>query len=192
MRRTTQASIAALAVSALALVGCSAGSQSGESGSASGKEITVAYQKTASFHQLDDLLQKVTPEFDAANEGVTIKLQPIEAEQDQYFTKLALMNGSKSTAPDVIYEDTFQVMSDAAAGYLAPIDDYLDGWEDWSQFEDAAKKAGLGVDGKTYGSTSTKTSSPRRACRQTGSPRPGRRSSRRRAPSRRRSQMSRP
>jgi carbohydrate ABC transporter substrate-binding protein, CUT1 family (TC 3.A.1.1.-) len=152
MRRSAITATTVTVVGAFALVGCSSGgSQSGESGDASAKTITIAYQKTASFHQLDDLLQSVKPTFEAANEGVTVKLQPIEAEQDQYFTKLALMNGSKSTAPDIIYEDTFQVMSDAAAGYLAPIDDYLTDWSDWSQFEDAAKKAGLGVDGKTYG-----------------------------------------
>lgn len=151
MRRSIVTASAVIAAGAFALVGCSSGSQSGESGDASAKTITIAYQKTSSFHQLDDLLQTVKPEFEAANPGVTVNLQPIEAEQDQYFTKLALMNGSKSTAPDVIYEDTFQVMSDAAAGYLAPIDDYLADWSDWSQFEDAAKKAGLGVDGKTYG-----------------------------------------
>jgi multiple sugar transport system substrate-binding protein len=51
----------------------------------------------------------------------------------------------------VIYEDTFQIRSDAAAGYLAPIDDYLAKWDDWSQFYDNAKQAGLGDDGKTYG-----------------------------------------
>ncbi|WP_075892004.1 extracellular solute-binding protein [Actinomyces provencensis] len=152
MRKSAITAAAVTAVGAFALAGCSSGgSQSGESGDASAKTITIAYQKTASFHQLDDLLQSVKPTFEAAHEGVTVKLQPIEAEQDQYFTKLALMNGSKSTAPDIIYEDTFQVMSDAAAGYLAPIDDYLADWSDWSQFEDAAKKAGLGVDGKTYG-----------------------------------------
>lgn len=120
MRRSAITATAVTAIGAFALAGCSSGgSQSGESGDASAKTITIAYQKTASFHQLDDLLQSVKPTFEAANAGVTVKLQPIEAEQDQYFTKLALMNGSKSTAPDIIYEDTFQVMSDAAAGYLA-------------------------------------------------------------------------
>lgn len=152
MRRSVIAATAVVAAGAFALVGCSSGSsQSGQSSDASGKTITIVYQKTSAFHQLDDMMQKVKPAFEAAHKGVTVKLQPIEAEEDQYYTKLALMNGSKSTAPDVIYEDTFQVMSDAAAGYLAPIDDYLKNWSDWSQFEDAAKQAGLGVDGKTYG-----------------------------------------
>ncbi|MCI1787419.1 MAG: extracellular solute-binding protein [Actinomyces sp.] len=153
MRRSGIAALIAVTGAALALAGCSSSSSSGESGSASagGSTLTIAYQKTSSFHQLDDVLQTVKTDFESANPGVTVNLQPIEAEQDQYFTKLALMNGSKDTAPDVIYEDTFQVMSDAAAGYLLPIDDYLADWSDWAQFQDAAKKAGLGVDGKTYG-----------------------------------------
>ncbi len=156
MRRSGIAALVALTGASLALAGCSGsggGSASGASGGGSGdaKTLTIAYQKTSSFHQLDDVLQTVKTDFESANPGVTVNLQPIEAEQDQYFTKLALMNGSKDTAPDVIYEDTFQVMSDAAAGYLLPIDDELSSWSDWSQFSDAAKKAGLGVDGKTYG-----------------------------------------
>ncbi len=94
--------------------------------------------------------RRSNPSSRAANPGVTVKLQPIESE-DEYFTKLALMNGSPDTAPDVIYEDTFQLRSDAAAGYLLPIDDYLADWDDWDQFYDAAKEAGLGGDGSTYG-----------------------------------------
>jgi multiple sugar transport system substrate-binding protein len=149
MRHRSPLALAALAAAGLIVAGCSAASPStaDESGE---RTITVAYQKTSAFHQLDDLFKKVKPEFEAANPGVTVNLQPIESE-DEYFTKLALMNGSPDTAPDVIYEDTFQIRSDAAAGYLLPIDDYVDNWADWDQFYDAAKQAGLGDDGKTYG-----------------------------------------
>lgn len=149
MRHRTLTAVAAIAVSGLALAGCSsaAAPAADETGD---RTITIAYQKTSAFHQLDDLFQKVKPEFEAANPGVTVNLQPIESE-DEYFTKLALMNGSADTAPDVMYEDTFQIRSDAAAGYLLPIDDYVANWADWDQFYDAAKQAGLGADGKTYG-----------------------------------------
>lgn len=143
-----QTALASAGVLVLGLAACSSG---GGGSSDDDSTITVAYQKTAQFHQLDDLLQKAKTEYEAANEGRTIELVPIEAEQDQYFTKLALMNGSPDTAPDVIYEDTFQIRSDAAAGYLLPIDDYLADWDDWDQFLDTAKQAGLGDDGKTYG-----------------------------------------
>ncbi|MDM7830064.1 extracellular solute-binding protein [Cellulomonas edaphi] len=139
-------------VALTALAGCSDdGSSSGDDASGGATTVKVAYQKTTAFHQLDDMLQKAKTEFEAAHKGITIDLQPIEAEQDQYFTKLALMNGSDKTAPDVIYEDTFQIRSDAAAGYLLPIDEYLGKWEDWGQFYENAKQAGLGDDGKTYG-----------------------------------------
>jgi len=58
------------------------------------------------------------------------------------------MNQSASTAPDVMYEDTFKVMSDVDAGYLAPLDAYTKGWSDWGKFYDNAKSAGLGADAR--------------------------------------------
>ncbi len=148
-RRTTRwTAIAAGTLTAtLALAGCGGSGGAGDDPDT----ITVAYQRTSQFTQLDDVLTKAKGEYEAANEGKTVELVPIEAEQDQYFTKLALMNRSADTAPDVIYEDSFQVRSDAAAGYLAPIDEYLEGWEDWGQFDETAKQAGLGDDGSQYG-----------------------------------------
>ncbi|WP_159501600.1 extracellular solute-binding protein [Microbacterium sp. 18062] len=149
MRHRRLGVLAVVATTGIALAGC--GSSGAPAGDETGERtITVVYQKTSAFHQLDDLFRKVKPEFEAANPGVTVDLQPIESE-DEYFTKLALMNGSADTAPDVIYEDTFQIRSDAAAGYLLPIDDHVAEWEDWDQFYDAAKEAGLGDDGLTYG-----------------------------------------
>ncbi|WP_432573814.1 extracellular solute-binding protein [Kineococcus sp. SYSU DK005] len=147
-RRTFLGAAATAAAATLVLPACGGASSGGDGDDGA---LRVAYQRTAQFTQLEDLLEKAKGEYEAANPGRTVELVPIEAEQDQYFTKLALMNRSPSTAPDVIYEDSFQVRSDAAAGYLAPIDDMLAGWADWSQFDDTAKEAGLGDDGKTYG-----------------------------------------
>lgn len=145
-RRTLLAGAGALAVSA-SLAACGGkGSSSGSS-----KSIKVVYQKTSSFHQLEDLLKKAKTEYEKANSGMTVELTAIEGEQDQYFTKLALMNGSKDTAPDVMYEDAFQIRTDAAAGYLNPIDDYVAKWSDWSQYTDSVKEAGKGEDDKYYG-----------------------------------------
>ncbi len=153
-RRPTKAGLIALTTAALlAVSACSGGgaTPSDQPSGSAGATIKVAYQKTASFFQLDDMLHKAKTEYESAHAGTTIELDPIEAEEDQYYTKLALMNGSPDTAPDVIYEDTFQVRSDAAAGYLLPMDDYVNGWQDWSQFPDNAKQAGAGDDGKIYG-----------------------------------------
>lgn len=147
MRPRSLTAVSTAVAASLVLAGCGGADQA----AADDGTITVAYQKTSAFFQLDEMLTKAASEYEAANPGTTVELAPIEAEQDQYFTKLALMNGSPDTAPDVIYEDSFQVRSDAAAGYLAPIDDQLAEWEDWEQFDDTAKEAGLGDDGKTYG-----------------------------------------
>src|SRR5690242_20226126 len=105
-----KSAMAVVSVVALgALTACSSSDDGGSGDDASGGATTVkvAYQKTTAFHQLDDMLQVAKTQFEEANPDITIDLQPIEAEQDQYFTKLALMNGSPETAPDVIYEDTF-------------------------------------------------------------------------------------
>ncbi|MFT4211041.1 MAG: extracellular solute-binding protein [Microbacterium sp.] len=112
--------------------------------------ITVMYEKTSTFTQLDDLMQTAKAEFEAANPGVTVELQAISAGDDDYKTKLALANRSASTAPDVFYEDSLNVRADAEAGYLLPLDDRLSDWGDWDLFEDAAKQAGIGTDGQTY------------------------------------------
>lgn len=132
------------ALAATALAGCSS--------AASGDTVVkVAYQTFGAFTQMDTHMKAVKKEYEANNKGVTVKLVPIAASENDYYTKLALMNRSASTAPDVLYEDTFLIKSDAEAGYLAPLDAYVAKWKDWQQFPDNAKKAGQGVDNKLYG-----------------------------------------
>lgn len=131
---------------AITLAGCAGGTSGGGDDT-----LRIAYQKTSSFTAMDELMKTVKTEYEKEYPDRKVELVPIEAEQDQYFTKLALMNGSADTAPDVIYEDTFQIRSDAAAGYLLPIDDYLADWDDWKLYDDGAKQAGVGDDGKMYG-----------------------------------------
>jgi multiple sugar transport system substrate-binding protein len=137
---------AAVATTALVLSGCSGGSGEGD-----GTTIKVAYSKFGNFTQMDDHMKAVKEQYEADNEGMTVELVPIEALEADYFTKLALMNQSAATAPDVMYEDTFKVKSDAEAGYILPLDDYIDEWDDWEQFPENAREAGAGDDGKTYG-----------------------------------------
>lgn len=146
MKKSLATVLALGAASALLLSGCSAGEAGGDS-----KTIKVAYQKFGTFTQLDDHMKEVKAAYEAENEGMTVELVPIEAQQNDYFTKLALMNKSAATAPDVMYEDTFMVESDADAGYLAPLDEFTAEWSDWDAFYENAKGAGLGGDGKTYG-----------------------------------------
>ncbi|SDQ07525.1 multiple sugar transport system substrate-binding protein [Curtobacterium sp. UNCCL20] len=146
MKRTRIiAGLAAVAVAAVGLAGCSS------SGSASSDTIKIAYQKFGAFQQLDAQMKVVKKEYEKENPGKKVELVPIQAQENDYYTKLALMNKAPATAPDVMYEDTFLIKADAQAGYLLPLDKYTAKWKDWSQFYDNAKQAGEGVDGKTYG-----------------------------------------
>jgi multiple sugar transport system substrate-binding protein len=145
MRHRVLSAVSLFAAAVLALTACSPAAPAGED-----KTLKVVYQKTDSFTALDTLFQAAKQEFEAAHQGVTVELQPIQANDDDYGTKLALSLRSPSTAPDVFYEDTFKVRSDVDAGYLLKLDGHLAGWKDWDTFDDAAKVAGVGDDGGTY------------------------------------------
>jgi multiple sugar transport system substrate-binding protein len=118
---------------------------------ASGGTIKVAYENYGPNITLNTLMQKAQGEFQKANPGWTVDLEPIAAPENPYYTKLDLMSQSASTAPDILYEDTFLVNSDTAAGYLAPLNSYLGKWSGWSQYSAAAKAAAKGVNGQIYG-----------------------------------------
>ncbi|WP_028280138.1 extracellular solute-binding protein [Arthrobacter sp. H5] len=146
MRGSTKSFLAVIAVGALALTGCSAEGGDG----ADANTLRIIYQKAGDVSPLDTLMQTTKEQFEAANEGVTVELEPVEGTDEDYNTRLALSQRSPDTAPDVFYEDTFRLRSDVDAGYLLPLDEYLSGWEDWSSFNDAAKEAGKADDGGTY------------------------------------------
>jgi multiple sugar transport system substrate-binding protein len=148
MHRNAKLALSVLAATSMvALAGCTAagGSTDGDS-----QSLKIVYQKTDSFTALDELFTKIKPEFEDANPGVTVELEPIQANDDDYSTKLALSQKSAETAPDVFYEDTFRLRSDIDAGYLLNIDDQLADWDEWGQFNEGAKAAGMGDDGSVY------------------------------------------
>lgn len=84
---------------------------------------------------------------------VELDIAPITASEGDYFAKIALSLASKETAPDIVTEDTFMLPTDAAAGYLLPLDDRLAEWDDWNDglFFDSMKIGVTGSDGKIYG-----------------------------------------
>jgi multiple sugar transport system substrate-binding protein len=136
----------AAATTLTALSGCSASSEDKNT-------ITVAYERIPNnnVRTMDDYLALVKGQFEKANPGKHIKLLPITAAENDYYTKIEQMMRSPKTAPDLVYEDTFLINSDIKAGYLRPIDDYLADWPSWNQFLPTAKSAARGQDGRTYG-----------------------------------------
>jgi multiple sugar transport system substrate-binding protein len=112
--------------------------------------LRVSYQQFGSGRVLEDYLKPVIRAYTAAHPEITVELVPLVAAENDYFTKNELMMSSARTACDIVYEDTFILKSDIAAGYLRPIDSYLASWPMWDVFYDVAKKAVRGEDGKTY------------------------------------------
>lgn len=115
--------------------------------------VKVAYNRSTDnkIRFKDTYLESVKKEFEKNNPGKKVELIPIQAPDNDYATKAQQMMRSPKTAPDVVYEDTFRINSDIKAGYLRPLDEYLDKWADWDQFVDTAKSAAKAEDGKTYG-----------------------------------------
>ncbi|MEJ3653579.1 extracellular solute-binding protein [Actinomycetes bacterium KLBMP 9759] len=144
-RRRTLAAAAVAGLAAVAVTAC------GGSGGGDTNTLTVVYRQFGANEVQKNYLAGVKAEFEAANPGLTVDLQPIVAGEAEYPTKLQLLMRSARSAPDLIYEDTFQINSDIDAGYLRPLDDKIAGWADWANFNETAKKGGTSLEGKVYG-----------------------------------------
>lgn len=150
MRRRILSSLAVISVATLGLSACAVG---GSSKSADSDTLRAVYWESGSSSAKANrkILEDAKAAFEAKNPSMKVEIVPIKAGEGDYATKLALQHRSKDTAPDIIYEDTYRLGSDAAAGYLAPLDDYLSSWEDWKQYPEAVHKGATGQDGKLYG-----------------------------------------
>ncbi len=146
------------------MTGCGNGGQSAESGSSAKAEsasgnsqeetvLTFTYKQSASADPLEAWLEEenIIEQFEEEHPGCTIEMSPISSSEGDYATLLALQLSSESTAPDIFMEDTYMTATDAASGYLACLDDYLNEWEDRDHYLDGTKAAVKGTDGKSYG-----------------------------------------
>ena len=87
----------------------------------------------------------------ADKDKVDLELQPIVANDSDYATKIQVEMQDKDTCPDIFFEDTFQLNTDVAAGYVADITDKVNAWDEWdSNFIEALKEGTKGSDGQTY------------------------------------------
>lgn len=82
-----------------------------------------------------------------------LNIAPIIASEGDYFAKIALLLQSEKTAPDLVAEDTFQLTTDAEAGYLTALDDYMSSYTDWTDgfYFNSLKEGVTGADNKVYG-----------------------------------------
>ncbi|MER5974482.1 extracellular solute-binding protein [Streptomyces sp. NPDC002055] len=145
--RSTAPLIVAAVLAATALTACGGGSGSDPD------TVRVAYNRSTdnAIRYKDAYLASVKKQFEAAHPGKTVKLVPVQAQDDDYAAKIQQMMRSSRTAPDLVYEDTFRVRSDIEAGHLRPLDRYLTRWPEWDRFAATARRAARGGDGRTYG-----------------------------------------
>ena len=120
-------------------------------GSDSGRTLRVSYQQFGSGKIMRNHLTSVTAQFSKAHPDITVELVPLVAAENDYFTKNELMMSSARTACDLVYEDTFILKSDVAAGYLRPLDHLLQKWPMWQQFYPITRTAVQAEDDKHYG-----------------------------------------
>jgi multiple sugar transport system substrate-binding protein len=126
---------------ALGAAGCSAAEKRAGT-------ITVVYPISGDAQALDPYMRDVKHQFEVQNSGVTVRLVPVSSSSDDYAIKVQLMQRSRTIAPDVLVEDSYNI----AADYLLPLDGYLVDWPDWTnEFFESARSAGRAANGKTYG-----------------------------------------
>jgi len=88
-------------------------------------------------------LQKTYPNVRVVGEEITTN------SESEYYSKLDLTERSARTVPDVVFEDSFLVGSDASAGFLRPLP-ALTTWSGWKYYY-PAMKALASYSGRVYG-----------------------------------------
>ena len=144
-------SLSFLAVAALTVGGLTACSSSGSDAKSGSGPVTltlVEYQKPRA-----DAAAKLIPAFEKAmaKQGKKIKVKLIRdiLTDEQFRTKIT-QQYTAGTAPDVTDFGSTFVPGFAGAGYLLPLDPYLEKWSGWNSFFPDVKKQIVQPDGKTY------------------------------------------
>lgn len=143
---------ASLLSCATLLIACGEAENEGEDGATSGDRtpLEVSWRGTGDTDMVRDYLQEFSESFEEEQDELEIVLAPITASEGDYFARVALSMQSPDTAPEIVSQDTFMVSSDANAGYLLNLDDYVAEWDEWDQFPETVKEGVLGEDGSVY------------------------------------------
>lgn len=152
-RRTVSKALISVGVALAAMAASGAVSGPARAGSEDEPQtITVAYNATGDFPEPAATLEAAKASFEAEHPGVTVELQQEIASDDDFHTKIQLRLQSGGDVPDVIYYAPTWLDADAAAGYLAPLDEGLAAWDDWeTQFPEAVRVGAASADGHVYG-----------------------------------------
>src|SRR5438309_9708608 len=75
-----------------------------------------------------------------ANSGATVKVDLQKVSDDLYYPKLLLALQSGGDVPDVFHFGGDSIGELADAGYIEPLDTYVNAWADWKFYPDSIKK----------------------------------------------------
>ncbi len=115
-----------------------------------GSNESSSVVKVAVGTDMMDWVSGVVEAYKNENPDAKIELIEIMNGSDMY-TKITMMMQSDQTCPDLITEDGFMINSDVAAGYLEPLEDLMNNWEDYKNFDPVVLDGAKGADGKQYG-----------------------------------------
>ncbi|WP_151734960.1 extracellular solute-binding protein [Paenibacillus tengchongensis] len=148
---------AAMASLLLLTTACSGGNSESGAAAEGQEEVTITFRSSGSEDTLTKYFESgLIDEFEEANPDIKINIAPVLASEGDYTSKIVLQMKSPDTAPDIVAEDTSIIKSDAAAGYLEPLDTQVAGWSDWQdKFIENLKAGVTGEDGKIYGVPAT-------------------------------------
>lgn len=144
MKRSVAIIMAALAAAGVMSATCLADEKS---------DLTVTYINNGMSEDYFAVWIQETFDNWEKKDQVELKINGIEAGDSDYLTKIKLMYQDASQCGDLIWDDSFVLPADAAAGYLADITSNLEGYEAWNDgsYIEAVKNATLGSDGAFYG-----------------------------------------
>jgi len=112
--------------------------------------LRITWRDQGEVDNLRNFLEEFIPKFEAENPDIELILAPIQASEGDYFARVALSMQSPDTAPDIVAQDTFQINADASAGYLLPLDDYVNAWDEWEHYTENLKTGVKASDGLLY------------------------------------------
>lgn len=118
-------------------------------------KLTIIYRDANDLRENDSgykWIMSVYEKWDKKDE-VELELLPQVGSGDNMFTKADLMMQSAATCPDLYIGDSFQAVSDGAAGYLLDLKPYLENWDTWNNgsFYEASKEMVIDDKGAIYG-----------------------------------------
>lgn len=139
-----------VASSFILLSACTNENEEVQSSESNRTPIEIAWRGSGDGDPIQTFLEEFKEEFEAENEDIELIFTPISGGEDDYFMNLRLSMQSPDTTPDIISQDTYVLNSDANAGFLLNLDEYVAQWEDWEQFIDPAIDAVTAEDERVY------------------------------------------